>query len=105
MRIHRRKVTFVEFVIILASLAVAVMIVLGLRRFYPSTPELPPIDEIPGSYKASNPSRGLDQDINHVADRRCQRVHVAHVDASSMEARVVTRGDQEPLARGRLPRN
>ncbi len=59
MRMRVRQITFVEFVVILACVALVVLIVLGVRRFFLSKSGLPPIDEIKGSYQASRSSPGL----------------------------------------------
>ncbi len=59
MKTRRPRMSFLEFIVVLVCIAVAVLIVLGVKRFLRSGPDAPRIDEIPGSSKAARSFRGL----------------------------------------------
>lgn len=59
MKTRRPHLSFLEFVVVRACVAVVVLIALGVRRFLLGSWRAPQIDEIPGAFKASKSSSGL----------------------------------------------
>jgi ASPIC and UnbV/FG-GAP-like repeat len=64
MGIRRPHISFFEFLVVLASIAVAAIIALGVMRFLPKPSSGPQIDESSGTSRASKSSRGLRRGFN-----------------------------------------
>jgi hypothetical protein len=64
MRIRRPRMSFFEFMVVLASIAVAVLLVLGVKRLRPTPVGEPRVDKIRGTSRASKSTGGLRKGYN-----------------------------------------